>query len=129
MIELVSQDRCVSCGICVRVCPTQVFDNGAKGIPTIARQEDCQTCFMCEAYCPADALYVAPEADRPVQVDEATLVAEGKLGKYRASLGWGTGRRSTAQEDDSFRILALAARAPTAPPQAPAAPTAPGPRP
>ena len=110
MIELVSRDRCVSCDICVKVCPTQVFDPGLDGVPVIARQEDCQTCFMCEAYCPADALYVAPDADNPVQVEESALIAAGKLGKYRASLGWGTGRVSTAQQDDSYRILALSER-------------------
>jgi NAD-dependent dihydropyrimidine dehydrogenase PreA subunit len=110
MIELVSRDRCVSCDICVKVCPTQVFDPGVDGVPVIARQEDCQTCFMCEAYCPADALYVAPDADRKVQVEESVLIAEGKLGSYRASLGWGTGRTSTAQQDDSYRILALSER-------------------
>ena len=49
MIELMSEGRCVACNICVKVCPTNVFDEVADGIPTIARQEDCQTCFMCEA--------------------------------------------------------------------------------
>lgn len=63
------------------------------GAPVIARQSDCQTCFMCEAYCPVDALYVAPEAERPVPVGEEQLSASGLLGSYRAAVGWGTRRK------------------------------------
>jgi len=71
MIELVSESRCISCDKCVKV--------------------DCQTCFLCEAYCPVDALFVAAEAHEDVQVDEATLIAQGLLGQYRRNLGWAKG--------------------------------------
>lgn len=64
MIEIVSAAACIACDVCVKVCPTDVFDRGADGVPVIARQSDCQTCFMCEAYCPTDALYVAPSRHR-----------------------------------------------------------------
>jgi NAD-dependent dihydropyrimidine dehydrogenase PreA subunit len=70
MIELISDTRCIACDICVKICPTNVFDGGSGQAPTIARQQDCQTCFMCEAYCPADAIYVAPESARAVAVNE-----------------------------------------------------------
>ena len=92
MIELVSDSRCVKCDICVEVCPTNVFDKGPEGFPIIARQADCQTCFLCEAYCPADALYVASDAHRQVEVDEKTLIEQDLLGSYRRALGWGPGR-------------------------------------
>ncbi len=63
MIEIIDNARCTGCNICVRACPTNVFDVSASGeagaAPVIARQGDCQTCFMCELYCPEDALYVA----------------------------------------------------------------------
>jgi NAD-dependent dihydropyrimidine dehydrogenase PreA subunit len=62
VIEVVSAERCVTCDLCIAVCPTDVFERGPAGVPVIARQGDCQTCFMCEAYCPTDALYVAPLA-------------------------------------------------------------------
>ncbi|GGJ79856.1 ferredoxin [Pilimelia anulata] len=101
MIELVSADRCVTCDVCVAVCPTNVFDSGPAGLPVIARQGDCQTCFMCEAHCPADALFVAPQtapvpADSPLR-DEAHLAATGLLGSYRREIGWGRGRRPGAR--------------------------------
>jgi NAD-dependent dihydropyrimidine dehydrogenase PreA subunit len=92
MIELVSQSRCVSCNLCVEVCPTNVFDIQPGEAPTLARQEDCQTCFLCEAYCPADALFVAANAHERVVVDEEELIAKGLLGQYRRNLGWGRGR-------------------------------------
>lgn len=109
MIELVSDSRCIRCDICVKACPTNVFDAVADGAPVIARQEDCQTCFMCELYCPVDALFVAPEAERKRAVDEEDLRQSEALGSYRAAVGWGPGRTPGASRDQSFRLLPLTA--------------------
>lgn len=100
MIELVSTERCVGCTLCVKVCPTNVFDKGIDGIPSIARQEDCQTCFICEAYCPVDALYVSP-FDSPLEEapKESELVEANLLGSWRETLGWGKGRTTLAELD------------------------------
>jgi NAD-dependent dihydropyrimidine dehydrogenase PreA subunit len=105
MIELVSDERCINCDICVRVCPTNVFDRVPDGHPVIARQEDCQTCFMCELYCPVDALFVAPDADRQSPQNEGELRARGMLGAYRSVVGWGAGQTPGASRDRSFRLL------------------------
>jgi NAD-dependent dihydropyrimidine dehydrogenase PreA subunit len=105
MIELVSASRCTGCNICVAACPTNVFEAVPGGAPRIARQQDCQTCYMCEAWCPEDALFVAPQADASVPVQEGALVESDLLGSYRASLGWGRGRDSTAVLDASFRLM------------------------
>lgn len=102
MIELVSETRCIGCDLCVKVCPTQVFDSTPQGVPVIARHPDCQTCFMCELYCPTDALFVAAEADVAIDVDEAQLQA---LGSYREAVGWGPGREPGARRDQTFRVL------------------------
>lgn len=104
MIELVSEDRCTGCDLCVQVCPTHVFDAVPGGIPVIARQHDCQTCFMCEAWCPVDALYVAPFADEVTAVSEPQLVDSALLGSYRRTIGWAPGTRGTVV-DHSFRLL------------------------
>lgn len=100
MIELVSENRCIGCNMCVKVCPTNVFDK-TEDIPVIARQEDCQTCFICEAYCPVDALYVSPYTDEKVQVDEQQLAEEGTLGSWRKIIGWGPGRTKIAALDQT----------------------------
>jgi NAD-dependent dihydropyrimidine dehydrogenase PreA subunit len=106
MIEIISEERCIGCDICVRVCPTNVFDAVPDAAPVIARKEDCQTCFMCELYCPVDALYVAPHADHSVALSERELSDGGLLGHYRAAVGWGDGREPGAAQDQSFRLLA-----------------------
>jgi NAD-dependent dihydropyrimidine dehydrogenase PreA subunit len=112
MIELVSDARCIRCDICVKACPTNVFDAVPDQAPVIARQQDCQTCFMCELYCPADALFVAPEAEQNRRVDESNLDRHSVLGSYREAIGWGPGRVPGASRDQSFRLLPLSA-APT----------------
>lgn len=101
MIELVSETRCIQCNLCVTACPTNVFDAVPGKAPKIARQSDCQTCYMCELYCPVDALYVDPNAEESVTVDEKTLVAAGLLGSYRQHLGWGKGRTPAAKNEKS----------------------------
>lgn len=92
MIELVIEERCSGCDGCVAVCPTNVLDRSAGGVPVIARQEDCQTCFMCELYCTSDAIFVAPECDRPVPIDREAIIASGLLGGFRRDSGWGEWR-------------------------------------
>lgn len=93
MIEVISEDRCTGCNICVSVCPTNVFDITHGGIPVIARQDDCQTCFMCEVYCPDDALYVGPQATELTGINVAELEAKNLFGSYRTSIGWVRGGR------------------------------------
>ena len=99
MIEILDVDRCTECDICVRICPTNVFDAVEGGVPVIARHSDCQTCFQCEAYCPADAIFVAPSRIplRPGSPlgDGDALRAAGQLGLYRERVGWRTTSPST----------------------------------
>lgn len=111
MIELISAERCTRCNICVRVCPTDVFDLVDDGPPMIARQEVCQTCFMCEVHCPADAMYVAPMRQAApvgsVHLDESRLIETGYLGSYRARLGWGEGRKPPRTVDELLTLSQL----------------------
>ncbi|MGH3583894.1 MAG: 4Fe-4S dicluster domain-containing protein [Myxococcota bacterium] len=105
MIEIVSAQACIACDVCIKVCPTDVFERGPDGIPIIARQSDCQTCFMCEAYCPTDALYVSPIAtpvtgDSP-HADEHAVTSSGLLGGYREMIGWGQGRVAGSRRDQN----------------------------
>jgi NAD-dependent dihydropyrimidine dehydrogenase PreA subunit len=88
MISLLLKDRCTSCNTCARICPANVFDAAEEGPPVIARPGDCQTCFHCELYCQADALYVAPDFERPVEVEASAVLAGGTVGQYRRHSGW-----------------------------------------
>jgi NAD-dependent dihydropyrimidine dehydrogenase PreA subunit len=105
MIELVLESRCIKCNICVSACPTNVFDKVPDAPPKIARQSDCQTCFICELYCPVDALYVAPQVDESVPVNEKTLIELGLLGSYREKIGWGAGRIPAGYQEQSARLF------------------------
>ena len=104
MIEIVSESKCVQCNLCVSVCPTNVFDKVENDIPVISRKDDCQTCFMCELYCPADALYVAPEAEFSVLIDEDELEKNGLIGDYRKKTGWGPGRRPVSSHEYIYQL-------------------------
>ncbi|UDY23048.1 ferredoxin family protein [Nocardioides sp. Kera G14] len=102
MIEVLVEERCISCDKCIDVCPTRVFDRREDGVPIIARHDSCQTCFQCEAYCPTDALFVAPlttpAPEGSTFLDADVLVATGQVGSYRRELGWGGGRSLGARE-------------------------------
>lgn len=60
---------------------------------------------MCELYCPADALFVAPQADESVFVDEQTLTEAGLLGKYREALGWQPGGTPAGTREKSAQMF------------------------
>ena len=126
MIEVVSRTRCVTCDVCVKVCPMDVFDTAPGGVPVIARQSDCQTCFLCEAYCPADALFVAPlSGPAPVGSDyrdEDALTAAGAFGAYRRHVGWGPGRVPGSALDTNHLFTARIAPDPQGALDGPAAP-------
>ncbi|MBD2138408.1 4Fe-4S binding protein [Anabaena sp. FACHB-1237] len=105
MIELISESRCIQCNLCVKVCPTNVFEKVLNAVPKIARQGDCQTCFMCELYCPVDALYVSPDVEPLTGIDEQSLVERELLGSYRKNIGWGKSVMGRAKQDATYQLL------------------------
>ncbi|QKJ86899.1 ferredoxin family protein [Paramixta manurensis] len=111
MIEVISPAQCIACDRCVMVCPANVFDARPGAPPIISRQNDCQTCFLCEIYCPTDALYVAPDAEGPVPVDENEIAVRGYFGDYARHLGWEQGKAGGADRDPTWLIRDLHRRA------------------
>jgi ferredoxin len=53
------EERCVGCGICVKVCPHQVFILVEKKAEFIDRG-GCMECGACSVNCPAGAIQVDP---------------------------------------------------------------------
>ncbi len=109
MIEHVLGDLCTGCGVCVEVCPADVFELRPQGLAVIARQDACQTCFLCELYCRFDALYVAPRCDGVMAVPED--VARLGAGQFRRESGWDEWEGDPAYTNDHWRMDEIFARA------------------
>jgi 2-oxoglutarate ferredoxin oxidoreductase subunit delta len=55
---------CKMCGICVTVCPSDVFDAAGDRAPVVARPEDCNACRACELHCPDFAIRIGKVTDK-----------------------------------------------------------------
>ncbi len=51
------QERCIGCGICLQVCPHEVFAL-SDGKAVFASRDRCMECSACARNCPVDALAV-----------------------------------------------------------------------
>jgi len=84
MIEQIDKQKCKGCGLCVEICPMDVFrmritidiiSHPEKKRPDleskayVAYRDDCMTCFSCELKCPTGAIEVdyAP-MERPFMI-------------------------------------------------------------
>lgn len=50
-------DKCTSCGMCIRVCPHEVFQFSDKKVK-ITHRDSCMECGACALNCPVQALFV-----------------------------------------------------------------------
>lgn len=51
-------ERCKRCGVCVELCPRQVFTTSDEGYPDPANIDRCNRCELCELWCPDYAIEV-----------------------------------------------------------------------
>lgn len=49
---------CKSCGICIALCPKQVYVKNEVGGPEIAQPDKCIGCLSCEIHCPDFAISI-----------------------------------------------------------------------
>ena len=55
---VIDKNLCKECQICVRVCPTNVFDIDERGIVYVKFEDSCIGCNICENLCPDFAIEV-----------------------------------------------------------------------
>lgn len=52
------EEKCVGCGMCVEVCPHEVFTMNGTKKAAIAHRDACIECGACAKNCPVDAISV-----------------------------------------------------------------------
>jgi Pyruvate/2-oxoacid:ferredoxin oxidoreductase delta subunit/flavodoxin len=50
----IDRDKCLKCGLCVKLCPIDNIKSTDSGVPVI--EKACQSCMRCIAFCPASAI-------------------------------------------------------------------------
>mgnify|MGYP005845324361 CR=1 FL=1 len=61
---VVNERWCKGCGICIAMCPVQVFDaEPVTGKARLAQPERCTGCGNCELYCPDYAISLYWDAE------------------------------------------------------------------
>ncbi len=56
--QTIYENWCKSCGICIALCPKNVYDTNDTGGPEISRPDDCIGCRICELHCPDFAISI-----------------------------------------------------------------------
>lgn len=52
----INHDWCKGCGICIAICPEEVYTADRDGKPVIVQGDRCIWCERCETYCPDFAI-------------------------------------------------------------------------
>jgi len=74
-LELV-QDKCIGCGMCMIVCPHEVFSMDTDHVQ-IENRDACMECGACARNCPANALFVSAGVGCAAALINAALGREG----------------------------------------------------
>ena len=59
----INQKNCKKCGVCVELCPCQVFISDSENYPNPINIEKCTRCQLCELWCPDYAIEVEVSKD------------------------------------------------------------------
>jgi adenylylsulfate reductase subunit B len=55
MPPIIDKNRCITCGICVNICPQDVFfGSKKKRVPKVTYPEECWHCNACVLDCPKE---------------------------------------------------------------------------
>ena len=71
------EDKCTGCGMCLDVCPHEVFKMNGKHV-TIRDRDACMECGACAQNCPANAVSVESGVGCAAAVINSMLGREGE---------------------------------------------------
>ncbi|MFH1126092.1 MAG: 4Fe-4S binding protein [Candidatus Altiarchaeota archaeon] len=54
---VIDYQKCISCGMCVQVCPVEVYEKGKDKV-LVKNPDACVECRACETSCPQEAIKV-----------------------------------------------------------------------
>ncbi|MBN2458485.1 4Fe-4S binding protein [Candidatus Woesearchaeota archaeon] len=57
-VPIIDQKKCSLCGICVDICPVEVFLKDENNNIIVSKQKECIGCRACEAQCPKTAIVI-----------------------------------------------------------------------
>lgn len=110
------ENSCIFCGRCVKVCPSEIFQQQPKEIPTLSNINSCIKCGHCVAICPADAIeHELFPPEKVHTIDYSSLPSADQLmGLMKARRSQRVFTKEPVPEELLSQIVEAAHRAPTA---------------
>lgn len=110
--------KCTKCGICVKVCPSQLISIGEGGFPEMPRSlgGHCIECGHCELFCPSGAAHISCVKSAELVNSESIKLpsAEEALNFLRTRRSIRNFKEEAVPEDVVRRILDTVKSAPSA---------------
>lgn len=110
----VSEERCIACGLCARVCPVDII--GMENERPVQVRDSCVACGHCTAVCPTEAINnrLAPASkQRPRNtVLDCSQAQVAELLRSRRSIRWFHER--PVEKSDMAKLLDMSRYAPSA---------------
>ena len=105
MIEVVSEERCIRCDICERVCPAYVFDRDAEGAADHRAPGRLPDLLPLRDLLPDRRPLRVADRRRPDRRSTRRRSIERELfGSYARALGWSRGRAGGTENDPTRHI-------------------------
>ncbi len=103
LFRLALSEKCVTCGACVKQCPSGCIDLTQKQVDN----ERCVRCMNCMTTCPTGAITLTTSAPPPTQNDRRTFLVNSAmlLAGVGSGMAWTTLQQEGTKDVSAFPIL------------------------